>query len=67
MKIVTMVFIALSLTLNVAQARGKEPCSGSKGGVASCSKGKFICKDGSISQSKKVCNASSKAKIKFAD
>jgi hypothetical protein len=31
------------------------PCSGKKGGIAHCSKGKFVCKDGSISSSKKVC------------
>ncbi|WP_082785682.1 hypothetical protein [Psychrobacter sp. P2G3] len=37
-----------------AQARNT-PCSGKMGGVAHCSKdGKFICKNGKISQSKKI-------------
>lgn len=31
------------------------PCSGKKGGISHCSNGKFVCKDGSISASKKVC------------
>ncbi|MGH2342708.1 hypothetical protein ACRC7T_14635 [Segnochrobactraceae bacterium EtOH-i3] len=31
------------------------PCSGKKGGVSHCSNGKFVCKDGSVSQSKKIC------------
>ena len=31
------------------------PCSGSKGGVAHCSGELFVCNDGSISGSKKVC------------
>lgn len=31
------------------------PCSGRKGGVSHCSSGKFICKDGTVSGSKKIC------------
>ncbi|WP_367298458.1 hypothetical protein [Hafnia alvei] len=32
------------------------PCSGAKGGVAHCTTdGKFVCKDGSISKSKRIC------------
>ena len=38
-----------------ADARGREPCSGSKGGVAHCSGTRFVCNDGSLSASKKVC------------
>ncbi|MET3497757.1 hypothetical protein [Variovorax boronicumulans] len=34
------------------------PCSGSKGGVAHCSGALFVCNDGSISGSKKVCTGS---------
>jgi hypothetical protein len=33
------------------------PCSGKKGGVSHCYNGKFICKDGSMSQSKKTCRS----------
>lgn len=32
------------------------PCSGSKGGVAHCAGASFVCNDGSISASKKVCS-----------
>lgn len=32
------------------------PCSGKKGGVSHCAGGKFVCNDGSISASKKVCS-----------
>jgi hypothetical protein len=33
----------------------RTPCSGKKGGVDRCENGKFICKDGSTSASKKIC------------
>ncbi|WP_171476991.1 YdcA family protein [Acinetobacter pullicarnis] len=36
--------------------RGRQPCSGSKGGISHCSGDKFVCKDGSISASKKICS-----------
>lgn len=32
------------------------PCSGRKGGVAHCAGAQFVCNDGSISGSKKVCS-----------
>jgi hypothetical protein len=32
------------------------PCSQSKGGINYCENGRFICNDGSVSQSKRVCN-----------
>jgi len=43
----------LALTFNAAAAN--YPCSGSKGGVSHCSGELFVCNDGSISGSKKVC------------
>lgn len=49
-----MIALALSLASAPALARN-EPCSGKKGGVSHCSGGKFVCKDGSISASKKTC------------
>lgn len=36
------------------------PCSGKKGGVSHCAGGKFVCKDGSVSGSKKICSAPNK-------
>ncbi|SNU15490.1 Uncharacterised protein [Acinetobacter johnsonii] len=54
--------ICLGLILSVGFAsiadvgRGRQPCSGSKGGVKHCTaEGKFMCRDGSVSQSKKRC------------
>lgn len=32
------------------------PCSGSKGGIAKCAGATFVCNDGSISASKKICS-----------
>lgn len=46
--------VLLFATFN-ANARNY-PCSGKKGGVSHCQSGKFICKDGSVSGSKKICS-----------
>ncbi|OOF79704.1 hypothetical protein [Rodentibacter caecimuris] len=57
-KLISAVLVASAffMVANMADARGREPCSGKKGGVSHCSKdGKFICNDGSVSRSKKVC------------
>lgn len=45
-----------------ADARGREPCSGSKGGVAHCSGTRFVCNDGSLSASKKLCTGAAPAR-----
>lgn len=60
----TAVFAALSLALTApAMAeRGNRVCSGKKGGISHCSGSKFVCKDGSISGSKKICRGYSKPK-----
>ncbi|WP_047978003.1 hypothetical protein [Muribacter muris] len=42
--------------------RGRQPCSGKKGGISHCTaSGKFVCRDGSISKSKKVCRSKKQA------
>lgn len=46
---------SVALASTTAQAKGREPCSGSKGGVSHCENGQFVCNDGSVSQSKRVC------------
>jgi hypothetical protein len=46
-----------SLVLASAASATNYPCSGSKGGVARCNGALFICNDGSISGSKKICSA----------
>jgi hypothetical protein len=57
-KTVLMVATAAFLlgSFNIAQAKGREPCSGKKGGISHCSGAKFVCKDGSISASKRICS-----------
>ncbi|WP_201553565.1 YdcA family protein [Psychrobacter immobilis] len=53
LSLVTCVFMIAP----ISQAQVKNtPCSGKMGGVSHCSKdGKFVCKNGKISQSKQVC------------
>lgn len=56
MKLTTTVLSTLLLITApvVAQAQNT-PCSGKMGGVSHCKDGKFVCKNGKISKSKKVC------------
>ncbi|MGV8676932.1 YdcA family protein [Pseudomonas aeruginosa] len=50
--------IAVALCLSSLEAvAANTPCSGRKGGVASCDGDLFLCNDGSISGSKKSCSA----------
>ena len=48
--VVSLLLSAPALTLAY-----NTPCSGKKGGVSHCENGRFICHDGTVSQSKKVC------------
>lgn len=54
-----VLFTGLAVMLMAAplmsQAKGRQPCSGKKGGISHCSGGKFVCQDGSISKSKRIC------------
>ncbi|MGP5551156.1 hypothetical protein ACTXNE_10790 [Psychrobacter namhaensis] len=51
-------FAVVFVVMPISQAQAKNtPCSGKMGGVSHCSKdGKFVCKNGKISQSKKTCH-----------
>lgn len=56
-KISLFLMISILFTLQVEAARGRQPCSGSKGGIAHCtSDGRFVCNDGSLSKSKRFCS-----------
>ena len=46
------------LLLAAQAALANYPCSGSKGGVAHCAGSNFVCNDGSISGSKRICSGS---------
>ncbi|WP_265112947.1 hypothetical protein [Herbaspirillum sp. alder98] len=50
--------LALSLLLPACgiSVAANYPCSGKKGGVAHCAGADFVCNDGSISASKRVCS-----------
>ena len=54
---VLLAALALSLPLE-ASAKGREPCSGSKGGISHCDGDEFVCNDGSYSRSQRICSAS---------
>ncbi|MBV8045248.1 hypothetical protein [Pluralibacter sp.] len=58
MKIINLFLVfGVFITLQAEAARGRQPCSGSKGGIAHCtSDGRFVCNDGSLSQSKRFCS-----------
>lgn len=47
------VLLAFSTT---AEAKGREPCSGKKGGISHCKGSKFVCNNGTISASKRICS-----------
>ncbi|HEM7454865.1 MULTISPECIES: hypothetical protein [Acinetobacter] len=57
MKQVILSLLLVLSSLSVAEAgRGRQPCSGKKGGISHCNGSKFVCNDGSISASKKICS-----------
>lgn len=56
MKQITLIILLTLSSVSITEAgRGRQPCSGSKGGISHCDGSKFVCKDGSISGSKKIC------------
>jgi hypothetical protein len=53
-KIIFSLVILLGISTFADAGRGRQPCSGSKGGIKHCTAdGHFMCNDGSISGSKK--------------
>lgn len=56
-KIICFLFVGLLFSVQTDAARGRKPCSGAKGGISHCtSDGRFVCNDGSLSQSKRFCS-----------
>lgn len=47
--------VLLMLLAPLACLAANTPCSGKKGGVSHCESGRFICNDGTVSQSKQKC------------
>lgn len=57
MKLFPAFLVSILMMAPVMQANAQNyPCSKSMGGVSHCKDGKFVCKNGKISQSKKVCS-----------
>ncbi len=56
-KIICFLFVGFLFSVQADAARGRKPCSGAKGGISHCtSDGRFVCNDGSLSQSKRFCS-----------
>lgn len=55
-KILFLSLIAFGFSTMAEAGKGRQPCSGKKGGISHCQGSKFVCKDGSISASKKFCS-----------
>lgn len=56
----TAFLVAMAIVLPDQVLAMNTPCSGKKGGVSHCAGGKFVCKDGTVSASKKICSATYK-------
>jgi endonuclease G len=52
-----LVMVILALYWPLAAMAQNTPCSGKKGGISHCDGSKFVCNDGSYSQSKKSCSS----------
>jgi hypothetical protein len=52
-----MYFLLISVSM-LAEANGRMPCDRGAGGIAYCIGDKFVCNDGRISGSKKICDSS---------
>lgn len=56
-KIVLLLMFTLAGVQQAEAARGRQPSSGSKGGIAHCtSDGRFACNDGTLSRSTRFCS-----------
>jgi hypothetical protein len=67
---VHLALLLSTLCLSQAALAANTPCSGAKGGIAGCDGELFVCRDGSISGSKKNCAAiygGSQAPLKAID
>lgn len=65
LSLIALTAFALALTTPAHAARGNKICSGSKGGISHCSGGKYVCNDGSISRTTKICGTGSSGANKF--
>ncbi|MFA7351671.1 MAG: hypothetical protein WC009_13000 [Methylotenera sp.] len=50
-----LIFLFLFLLAGLTQANSRQPCDRGAGGISHCDGIKFICNDGRVSKSKKIC------------
>jgi len=55
--VIKLIIIGLQISIIAPSQAANTPCSGSKGGISHCRGDIFICNDGSVSGSKKSCQA----------
>lgn len=53
-----LLMLVAMMLISVAAAAANTPCSGKKGGIERCVGEQFLCRDGSISASKRSCSVS---------
>ena len=53
----TILATSLALVMTLQPVLANTPCSGRKGGIDHCQGSTFICRDGSVSASRKSCEA----------
>lgn len=57
MKYWSVLFVSVFMLTPIMEANARNtPCSGKMGGISHCQGGKFVCNNGKISQSKRVCS-----------
>ena len=61
-----LLVLLMAFSMASAAQAANTPCSGMKGGVSHCANGKFVCNDGSISASKKICTVDNAQRQTFA-
>jgi len=63
MKTVWLLLALTFVAVHQSAVAANTPCSGKKGGVSHCAGADFICNDGSVSASKKVCSMSNQQRL----
>ena len=58
----TLALIVCLTLFSIGVNAANKPCSGKKGGISHCQGGKFVCNDGTISESKQNCTGKEKEK-----
>jgi hypothetical protein len=56
-KILLALILVTGVSTIAEAGKGRQPCSGKKGGISHCQGSQFVCNDGSISKSKKYVDA----------